>query len=360
MANERELAENNLIFKCITGSRAYGIETPQSDTDIQGIFIAPPEYHLGCFNKIEQVLFKSDDGDATYYEIDKFIKLCVECNPNIIELLFNDDCNILRITKPFELLRENAHLFLSKKARFTFSGYAMAQLKRIKGHNKWIMNPQPKKPPTIDQFCSIYFPLSNDFMKQNLNQYNNNDFFLVKLFGGNSFKLFYSYRNGQGIIANDGNNLKYLDEDPENRYGINMSKQLVGILFCQVDKFKEANKLWNQYWNWKNNRNPDRAALEEKFNYDTKHACHLVRLLRMGEEILTEGKVIVRRPDAEELKNIRNGLYTYGYLVDYAEKMDKYLEELYEKSNLPKYPNIEKINKLLIKIKMHYWNLWKQ
>ncbi|AEZ66297.1 hypothetical protein phiTE_131 [Pectobacterium phage phiTE] len=37
------------------------------------------------------------------------------------------------------------------------------------------------------------------------------------------------------------------------------------------------------------NRNAARHELEEKFGYDTKHAMHLVRLLRMSQEILETG-----------------------------------------------------------------------
>ena len=36
-----------LLFECISGSRAYGLDTPQSDTDIKGVFYLPKEQFYG-------------------------------------------------------------------------------------------------------------------------------------------------------------------------------------------------------------------------------------------------------------------------------------------------------------------------
>ncbi len=55
--------------------------------------------------------------------------------------------------------------------------------------------------------------------------------------------------------------------------------------------YRAALRHWNQYQEWLRNRNPARAELEASYGYDTKHAMHLLRLLRMGEEILHDGTV---------------------------------------------------------------------
>jgi len=55
----------------------------------------------------------------------------------------------------------------------------------------------------------------------------------------------------------------------------------------------------------------------------------LVRLLRMCHEILTMGKVIVRRPDAEELLAIRDGVYTYDQLMEIVDPLMDRLTEIY-------------------------------
>ena len=134
--NTQELAEKYQIFRCVSGSHGYGTATSHSDTDTRGIFIAPPEYTLGCLKTVEQVEVPGED--TVIYELAKFIRLAVNCNPNLIELLFTEEENILFIDPAFEKLRAHRDLFLSKKAKFTFSGYAMTQMKRIRGHHKWI------------------------------------------------------------------------------------------------------------------------------------------------------------------------------------------------------------------------------
>ncbi|NIT99428.1 MAG: nucleotidyltransferase, partial [Nitrosopumilaceae archaeon] len=81
----------------------------------------------------------------------KFMKLAGDCNPNIIEILFTDRNKEIFSTPIFEKLYANRALFLSTKARHTFAGYAFAQLKRIKSHREWLLNP-PSHKPTREEF----------------------------------------------------------------------------------------------------------------------------------------------------------------------------------------------------------------
>jgi len=55
--------------------------------------------------------------------IKKFISLCLDSKK---------DEHLLVITKEGQLLRDNADLFLSKKAIHSFGNYATAQLRRLK------------------------------------------------------------------------------------------------------------------------------------------------------------------------------------------------------------------------------------
>jgi hypothetical protein len=86
------------------------------------------------------------------------------------------------------------------------------------------------------------------------------------------------------------------------------------------------------------------------FQGNSKHAAHLVRLMRMGMEILETGKVNVDRTDidAEELKAIRNGAWSYEEVEQYANDSDKKLVELYNKSKLKKSPDVQRIGELCV------------
>jgi predicted nucleotidyltransferase len=278
-----KFVEDNLIYKIYSGSIAYGLNTPESDIDIRGITIPPLEFYLGLQSFEQQEI----SPDTVIYALRKFIRLANNCNPNIIEMLFVDKKDILFINKYGKLLRENRNLFLSTKARFTFGGYAFAQLKKIKGHRKWITNPQIK-------------PEKKHFFKRKI------------------------------AILEDGSKKPYM-KFSETEYDLAMKK-------------------YHQYIEWKKNRNPDRAKLEDKYGYDCKHAMHLIRLLRMGCEILEKGTVIVKRPDRGDLLAIRNGKLSYGELIKQAEDYQNKLDELYKVSPLPKNPNSKEIEKLLIDI----------
>jgi len=88
-----DLKQQNLILlDTISGSRAYGLETPESDTDTRGVFILPQDMFFG-FTYIEQV--NSDRNDHTYYEIGKYLKLLAKNNPSSIELLFAPEDSVI-------------------------------------------------------------------------------------------------------------------------------------------------------------------------------------------------------------------------------------------------------------------------
>lgn len=352
-SKEQQLAIDNLIFECMSGSHAYGTNAAHSDTDIRGIFIAPPSYNFGL-QSIEQVEFKLDDLDTTYFELRKFIKLAANCNPNIIELLFTDDVNILKTTPSFKRLQENKNLFLSRKVFHTFSGYAHSQLHRIKGHNKWLVNPQPEREPSILDHAKIITVLNGSIEEcTNLSDYAYerylNNSFLIKI-NENTYRIYTSDKYKKPALSDDKRNICYLEEKE-----IVSGAMFIGTLLINKEAHAKEHKEWKAYWDWKKERNPVRSKLEEEHGFDTKHAMHLVRLLRMAKEILTTGQVIVRRPDAKELIEIRDGKYDYNGLIHWADEAQKELKQIEKQSELPFSVDLTAINKLFLSIVMDYW-----
>lgn len=109
-------------------------------------------------------------------------------------------------------------------------------------------------------------------------------------------------------------------------------------------------KHWHHYQRWRKERNPDRALLEERHGYDTKHAMHLIRLLKMGQEVLSQATLIVRRPDADWLLGIRDGVFDYEALVKLAGEMTATLDGLMRASTLPEDPDQTAAESLLIQL----------
>jgi predicted nucleotidyltransferase len=94
-----------------------------------------------------------------------------------------------------------------------------------------------------------------------------------------------------------------------------------------------------------------RKQLVEKYGYDTKNASHLIRLLRMGVEFLTEGELYVERTiDASQLLEIKKGGWKLEEVQKEADRWFKNAEQAYINSKLPNEPDKEKINDLLIDV----------
>jgi hypothetical protein len=94
-------------------------------------------------------------------------------------------------------------------------------------------------------------------------------------------------------------------------------------------------KHWESYQTWQSQRNPARADLERRHGYDTKHAMHLIRLMRMGLEALKGGDLLVRRPDAEQLLAIREGAMSFEALLALSRSLQNEMESAASTSMLP-------------------------
>jgi hypothetical protein len=147
--------------------------------------------------------------------------------------------------------------------------------------------------------------------------------------------------------------------DPETGFFTEDDQRRLPMFILKFAK-QEYNRVhtdWKNYWEWKINRNVIRGAMEETFGYDGKNALHLVRLMKMGAEILETGIVNVKRPDAAELLAIRNGSWSYEELLEYSEYMDnKIRNELYHTTSLPKVPNIKLAAKTILEVQESMWH----
>jgi len=334
---KKELVVDNTIFLTIGGSKAYGTNTPESDTDIRGVCIIPDKsYYFGMgINKFEQ-MDKGFEDDRVIYDIRKFIGLAAQNNPNILELLFTDESHWFHSSKYWRKLHRHRHKFLSKNVRYRFTGYAYAQLNRIKRHRGYLLNPPNKKPERSD------YGLPE---KQKL--ISNDDMGAFQWLLAHLLKGTLDYMNLSDEAKAELKDVNYIGAVqrgiPDKCW--NEVQKLTGATdewiesMMREKRYINALNEWNAYQTWKKKRNKDRMKLEKDYGYDTKHAMHLVRLMRMCIEILEEGRVKVYRPDREELKSIRNGAWTYDQIIQYAKECEQKVAELYETTKLPKNPD---------------------
>src|SRR5687767_7356952 len=77
---------DHVIFRCVVGSRAYGLDHDDSDTDRRGVYLPPAEAHWSLYGVPEQL--ENHDTQETYWEIQKFLTLALKSNPNVLECLY--------------------------------------------------------------------------------------------------------------------------------------------------------------------------------------------------------------------------------------------------------------------------------
>ncbi len=349
----QELVKDNTLVKHLAGSHAYGTSLPSSDVDYRGIFVADPINVRTPFFRVDEVNVASEE-DTIIYELCNFMKLAVDCNPNVVETLWVDMEDVVYYHPAYTILREAAPKLLTKKIANTTSGYALAQLKRIKGHNKWITNPQPEEKPQPVDFVSMvqHFPLDGQMplMPRAFDLRNFANSWRLVPFSKDTYGVYYAA--DYSPFNSETGNLN-TDFEDESRAGLGAPEYIVKF---NRNEYEDSKVRWDQYWTWKKNRNEKRSVLEEQFGYDSKHAMHLVRLLRLGYEAVTEGVLRVKRPDAAELLTIRDGAWTYEQVLEYAEEMDAKVHAAVETSSLPKSPDIKLAAQLVLEVQDAMWN----
>lgn len=302
------LLPEGLISLCWRGSVAHGMYVPKSDPDsiddkdVMGVYIAPIEHYLG-FGRRDVYERWEGEWDCVFYELKKFIGLLLNCNPNVLSLLWLKPNGIIYESTLGERLRENRDLFVTKKAYHSFSGYAHAQFKKM-----------------------ISFNQEAQRLMQQLEEQ------LV----------------GFGIdpeSCNAGDSLRTLDGGP-----------FVGATTELMEVVKRYRGERRRYYSG-GYMGQKRRELVRRVGYDAKNAAHLIRLLRMGIEFLTEGTIYVERADAPELLDIKRGAWPLEKVKIEAERLFQLSQEAYVRSPLPAEPDRARAERLCVEIISEYHRL---
>ena len=317
-----EHLKDRIIFLCLGGSHSYGTNIETSDVDIRGVALDTKLDVLGVTH-FEQ--FLNEETDTCIYSLSKFIKLVSECNPNIIEMLFCKPEHYYWVSPLGKMLLENRHLFLSKRAFYTFGGYAHAQLNRLE--NALVRNGEI---------------LTEEETKNHINRLVKNVIF--------SFMNKYKIPEG-GIKTYVG---KYEDGD---KYEILVDFDVKGIPLSNLkSSIEEMTNVLREYSKTVGQRNKKKDDL-----HLNKHMMHLIRLYFMCNEILKDKDLhTYREKEHGLLMAIRNGEYRLengGVKPEFyalLNKLEKEAKELYESTTLPKQVDKQKIADLLVEIYTKY------
>lgn len=129
-----------ILYKIKSGSHLYGLTTPASDIDYVGVYLEDTlAEHLDIFNTKDEMdlstVSKLENGknstnaiDEKYYSLKKFLKLCSDCNPNLVEMLFAPEECIEFVDPMFKYwVLDRPEMFINTKLVDRFIGYAKSQ-----------------------------------------------------------------------------------------------------------------------------------------------------------------------------------------------------------------------------------------
>jgi len=403
--------DQRLLYEYVRGSHLYNLNTPESDVDTSGVYIATKDSILGIGADYQPQVSDSRH-DNTWFEVGELCRLLLKSNPTVLESLFVPEDKM--IVKPHPVLDElfaNRNELITKQCFNPFVGYAIQQIHKARGLNKKIVNPVYERLTPFD-FAYTFYKQGSTKIKDWLdNRGLNKDFCgLVHIPNmHDTYGVYYDFGahfEAKGITAEmlfhgyssdtvTGDELgrlshfivfkyeltnwetfnKWFEKNKEVKHyrgmcldqatdmrGSSVSKGEKPLVYMVYNEsgFQDHCKKYKEYKEWEQNRNPKRYESNLDKNYDSKNMCHTVRLLHMGYEIATGNGIILDREkagDKEFLMNIRNHRYEYDELMEIVEEDKKKLDKAIAESTIKEKINVDLINDVLIKMRKKYYGM---
>ena len=341
--------QNLILLEALSGSRAYGLAMPESDTDIKGVFYLPRHLYYGL-GYIPQIA--NETNDIVYYELGRFIELLLQSNPTPLDLLASPKHCVRHRSPLMDAFRPE--WFISLACRQSFAGYALGQIRKARGLNKKIVNPMQPEKKTVLDFCHIIDGISTIPLQHWLNTRNwqQERIGLVNMpHARNLFALFYDTngtRNYHGVMQKDTANHLALSSIPAG-------ETPQGYLSFNQDGYSSYCREYTSYQTWLVERNEARYqnTVVHGQGYDAKNMMHTFRLLQTARDIALYGEIRVWRENREELLAIKRGAFAYEELLVQAEELMAEIDTLFTNNafRLPETTNREAAIAALIKVR---------
>lgn len=327
------MVERKIIFKCVIGSKLYGTNGPDSDTDHSGVFLPSTEDVLSLGNcptewSMNEKLSSGErneagDTDCKYYSIQRFMKLAMEGQPGQLELFFVPDDKVLIVEPEWIDIKRNMHLFLSKQGVAPFVGFATAQSYKaeMKGENlNYIRN--------IIDWAGNNYGLYRDrlsyYLDTRFSEPEPDNWYLK----GTNIKMnVFVNESGADLVEVAGRN-----------FDINV----------KLKDFLSSLKQLEQRYGTRSN-----AAAEK--GQDCKSLSHALRLISEAKEFLSTGKITLPLPNADLIKLIKEGKHE---IVNWGEKLTEEIDFIKQfaqpNSLLPDVPDHARVNVLCRKLLLEH------
>jgi hypothetical protein len=281
-------------FLGFVGSKSHGTYTPPDDPDtiddidMMGVVVPPPLYAMGLHN-FEHWTLQRDELDVVVYSLDKFVRLLLKGNPNVLGLLWLRAEDNLSVPEWWTRLVAHREWFAAKSVYASFAGYASGQFARMTSYS-----------PAIDaEIQALEATLTAA------------GWYTSEIMDGRSLPM------PKGLTPQEAN-----------------------------DKAQRLRSLRAKYH--AAYMGEKRRGLVRRHGYDTKNAAHLIRLLAMCEEFLLTGNLrVYRDTDAEMLKAIKRGEWELDAVKAHAEDLFARCRTAKDQSVLPDEPDFNKASRFV-------------
>lgn len=308
---------SNIILLTLGGSYAYGTNTENSDLDIRGCALNSKEEILTGVN-FDQ--FLNEETDTVVYSFNKLVHLLTNINPNTIEMLGCLPEHYLYIHPVGQELLDHAHMFLSKKAIYSFAGYANQQIRRMSNLSSRVVGQSEREQHILNSINSAYVTFPE--------------------------KYFY--------FINDSIKL-YIDESNQEEYDTE--------IFMDINLHHYPLRDYKSMWAEMNNIVKDYSKIGKRNKHAVakdklgKHMEHTIRLYYMCFDILENEKIVTyREKEHDLLMDLRNGKYLdenkqpIPEFFEMVDELEKRLEYDKEHTSLPEKPNYKEINEFVASV----------
>lgn len=366
LRNEERLGKQ-IDFLCFGGSISYGLNGPNSDIDIRGVcsplrrdvlgspyLTNPLDIGKKAINMQQGVFeqYLDPNTDTCIYNINKYINLIYNCNPNTIEMLGCLPEHYAYVSNVGRLLIDNKDIFLSKRAFNTFTCYAKQQFIRLQ-------NSLVRKSTKLDQLLQTLSVISRtyDHLEEAFPSFKRDmvEFYIVD---GRDNRIntvaTNAFFSNTVLDKKDKDALeeRFRDVNLENaelRLNVNFQGITPNDLKGALGELNNIIANFSQHVGHRNHKK-DEA-------HEDKHASHLRRLQITSRKIIVDHKIETHLgDDAQECLDIKNGAWRKkdgSYkpeFFDYINDKMTELEELYKVCTLPANPDILKVFDLVYKI----------
>jgi hypothetical protein len=316
----------NTIVKMKFGSALHGTLTPNSDTDYKGVFI--PSIQDVLLGRIKKSISRntgndhsknaSNDVDHELYSLHYFVKLACEGQTVALDMLHAPLDFVEHYDETWKFLVDNRHRFYTKNLN-AFVGYARRQAAKygIKGSRLGAMG----------QFLLI--------IETYLNSFNDCAVNMVLMKGKTS-----TIWNKLPITDHSS----FIEDDPNG----NKQYQICGTILQGNStiqyNYDIVTRMYKKYG--------ERAKQAERNEgIDFKAVSHALRAAYQVKELLVDGTITFPRPEADFLRNVKQGKLHYkNKVAPILESLMEEVEVLSASSNLPEKVDTDFWDDFIVKV----------